>query len=101
MKLELERGDDSEIAAAAAQRPEQVGVLRFTRAQELALSRDHVGGYEVVDRQPELAGRPAKTAAQGKSGNASGRIDAKRRHEPEGLRLPIEIAESSAWLDMS
>ncbi len=40
---ELERGHDAEIAAAAADRPEQVGMFARARMAQLAVGGDHVG----------------------------------------------------------
>ena len=50
-----ERGDDAEVAAAAAQRPEQIGVLVRARGDRAAVGQHHVGLEQVVDRQPVLA----------------------------------------------
>jgi hypothetical protein len=62
---ELELGDHAEVAAAAAQRPEQVRVLLRAGPQHLAGGGDDLGGQQVVTRQPELRGEPAEPAAQG------------------------------------
>ena len=43
MKLKLERTDDSEISTAAAQAPEQVGILRCARSEKVSIGRDYVG----------------------------------------------------------
>ena len=64
MELELEPRDDAEVAAAAAQAPEQVGVLRLARVDEPAVGGDDVGADEVVAREPELPHRPADAAAE-------------------------------------
>jgi hypothetical protein len=44
MELKLKRRDDAEVAAAAAQRPEQILMLLRACPDEFAVSRDHVGG---------------------------------------------------------
>src|SRR3546814_4155031 len=51
VEAEFERGDHAEVAAAAPQRPEQVGVLVLRRPQPLALGRHDVDGEQVVDRE--------------------------------------------------
>jgi hypothetical protein len=49
VQAQLEGGDDAEVAAAAAQRPEQVGVLVGRGADSAAVGQHHLGGDEVVD----------------------------------------------------
>jgi hypothetical protein len=39
---EQKAGDNAEIAATAAQRPEQVGVLRFRRGDEAAVGQHYI-----------------------------------------------------------
>src|SRR3989442_8189740 len=48
VKLELKRGDDTEVAASPAEGPEQVFVLLLARDHELPVCRHHVGGDQVV-----------------------------------------------------
>jgi hypothetical protein len=55
----------AEVAAAAADRPEQVGVRLGVDTQELALRRDDVGGEQVVDRETVGPDEVADTAAEG------------------------------------
>ncbi len=55
VELILEGRHDAEIAAAAAQRPEQVGILLGACLPQLAIGRDHLGRYQVVDRQAMLS----------------------------------------------
>ena len=69
MDGELDRGHDAEVAAAAAQRPEQVGVMLVVGTHE-----GPVGGHELqrcdgVRLQPVLAGQPAHAAAQRVAGD--------------------------------
>ena len=54
MQRELERGDDTEVAPTASQRPEQVGVVVDGCSDDVTLGRDHFGGEQVVDREPEF-----------------------------------------------
>src|SRR5262245_63446936 len=84
MELELERGHDAEIAAAAPQRPEQVRVLSSAHVQELAVGRDDVSREQIVDGQSELARGPAEAAAQREAGDA-GRSE-ERASELQSLR---------------
>jgi hypothetical protein len=45
----LERGDDTEVAAGAAQRPEQVGMVFVVGADECSVREDDLGGEDMVD----------------------------------------------------
>ena len=61
VQLELEAGDHAEVAAAAADRPEQVGVLVGAGAHRLAVGGHDVGGEQVVDGHAELAARSSRS----------------------------------------
>src|SRR5262249_10512737 len=65
VEAELERGDHAEVAAAASQRPEQIGVRILGRPQQLAGGRHDVDGEEVVYREAVLAHQPADATAEG------------------------------------
>jgi hypothetical protein len=75
MQGELERGHDAEVAAAAPQRPQQVGVLVRAGAHQLSVGGHELGGEQVVAGEPVLALEPARAAAQREPGHA-GRGDA-------------------------
>ena len=70
VQLELERGDDPEVAAAAAQRPEQVGVLVGADPAHRAVSGDDLERDHVVAGQAVLAHQPADAPAERESGDA-------------------------------
>ena len=55
LQLVLERGHDTEVAAAPAKAPEQIGVHVLVRHQEPAVRGDDVGGDQVVAGQAEPA----------------------------------------------
>jgi hypothetical protein len=101
MEPELEAGDDAEVAAAAAQRPEKIGVLGGAGAHHFAGRRHDLGRLQVVDGHPVLAAQPAEAAAQRQPGKAGGRVDADRRGETVGLGGCVEIREQGAGLDES
>ena len=61
---ELEARRDAEVAAAPADRPEQVGVVVGIDAQQLAVGGHDLGGEQVVDRQAVLADEEADAAAE-------------------------------------
>src|SRR4051794_31695147 len=50
-----EPGDDAEVAAPAAQCPEQVGVPVLVGGEHAAVGGDHLGGEQVVAGQPVAA----------------------------------------------
>jgi hypothetical protein len=63
--LEFELGDDAKISAAAANRPEKIRIVSFTRSYFLTVGGDHVDGDEIVDGHAIFAGQPAESPAQG------------------------------------
>ena len=99
VKAKLELGDDPEVAAAAAQAPEEVGVLGLARRDELAVGGDQVDGEQLVDRQPVLSMKPADAAAERQAGDAGVGDDPARGREPERLGLAVELAPEHAGLD--
>jgi hypothetical protein len=64
VQAELEFGDHAEVAAAAADRPEQVRVLLRCSPLDPPVRGDHLGRGEVVDAQPGLAGQPPHAATE-------------------------------------
>ncbi len=100
MQPEPEGRDDAEIAAAAADRPEQVRVLLRARMHDRAVGRHQLGREQVVDRQPVLARDPAEAAAERQPGDPGRRVDARRHGEPVELRLAVDIAERRAGIDL-
>ena len=99
VKLELEGGDYSKIAAPAAERPKQVRILRRAGPHQMALGGDDVGRKEIVDRQTEFARDPAKAAAERQPRNAGGRIDPGGQRQAEGLCLLVEVRQRGPRLD--
>ena len=85
VQLEQEAGDDAEIAAAAAQRPEQVGVLLLAGGDEAAVGEHDIGLEQIVDGQAIFARQIAVPAAQRQAGDAGGGNDARRHGQPEGM----------------
>ena len=91
MELELERGHNSEIAAPAAQGPQQVGIRRRIGANHCSVSRNDLSGDEIVDAQPEFSPKIAETAAEGETSDDCFRDIASRRSQAEELRLAIDV----------
>ena len=88
----LEIGDDPEVPAATAQRPEEIRALRVARADELTFRRDDicreqaVAGHAIGTTQPPLA------TTEREPGDTGRRHDSSRDGEAERLRLAIEVA---------
>ena len=64
---EVESGDDAEVAAAAADGPEQVRVLVSRDVPDATVSGDHFRRHQVVHRQSVLPGQPPHPAAEGQA----------------------------------
>ena len=65
VQLELEGGDDPEVAAAAAERPEQVRVLVVLAVTDLAVGGDHLGREQVVDGRGRSRGSDSRCRRPG------------------------------------
>jgi hypothetical protein len=98
VQAKLELGDDAEVAAAAAQAPEEVGVLLCARLHELTVGGDQVHRNELVDRQAVLALKPADAAAESQASDPGVGDDPTGRREPERLRLAVQLAPEDAGL---
>jgi hypothetical protein len=94
----LERGDDAEVAAAAADGPEEVGVLLLARGEDLALRGHDVRGHEVVDGGAVLAHQPADPSAERQARDPGVGDDPADRRQPEVLRLAVELSPEHAGL---
>jgi hypothetical protein len=57
---------------AAAEPPEQLGVLVVARAYHFARGNDQLGGDQVVSSESVLGGEAADAAAEGKAGDSGG-----------------------------
>ena len=98
MQRVLQRRGNAEVAAAAAQRPEQVAVLLGAGMDQMAFSGDHVGGDEVVAGKAVLAQQPADAPAQREPAKPGGGDQAAGRGQAERLRLVVEIGPRSPAL---
>src|SRR5690606_29734079 len=91
--------DDADVAAAAAQRPEQVGVRVGAGFDQATVGGDDVGFDQVVEREAEAAREVAEAAAEGEPGHAGGRDDAGGRGQAEGMRGVVDVAPERATAD--
>src|SRR6185437_16360982 len=98
MEAELELGYHPEVPAAAAKTPEQVRVLRFARAQDLAISGYDLEAGDVVACQSNPPGKPAHAPTEGQAADPGVRDVAGRGGQPERLGGSIEGAEQRAAL---
>ena len=100
VQLELELRHDREVAAAAAQRPEQVGVLLLGRHQHVTGGCHDAGGEQVVDRQPVLAAQPPHAAAEREPTDAGVADQPDRHRQPVRLGGGVQVAEQRPAADL-
>ena len=96
---ELERGHHAEVAAAAAQRPEQVrrSRPRWPRANRPSAVTTSAE-TRLSQRQPEPAGEVADAAAEGEPADAGGGDDPAGGGQAEGVGRGVEVAPGGAAL---
>ena len=87
----LERRDDAEVAAAAADSPEEVRVLALACRQDVAGGRDDARGDQVVRCGAELPHQPTEPPAQREAGNACRRDRSSGDRQPMLLRRSVEL----------
>ena len=93
MQPELEGGDDAEIAAAAADGPEEVRIFTLAGVQQPAVCGGNFYGLQVVDGQTELAHQPSYATARGQSADASVGGGAHGGRQPNGLGGAVHLPE--------
>ncbi len=98
MQVEFQRRGDAEVAAAAANRPEEIGVLAGAGAAHAAVGHHHLGRSQVVEREPVLRHQPADAAAKRQAGDARARHDAAGGRESVQLRLAVQLFPQHAAL---
>ena len=97
---QVETRHDAEVAAAAPQPPEQVGVLVGRRPDQLTVGGHHLVPEGVVAGQPKLPTQPTDTAAERQPADTRVRHDPRRRRQPERLRRRVERAEQRPALHL-
>ena len=98
VQLVFEAGDDTEVAAAAAQSPEEIAVLVFRRAHDRAVGGDEIHRCDVVRRPAEPPGEISEAAAKRQAGAAGVRDESEDRGQAMKLCLAIDIAEEAPGL---
>ena len=71
MQRHLKGGDDRKAPAAAAQRPEEVGLALGIDAQRVAGGGDDLEGHDLVGRQPVQAAQPADATTEAQAGHVT------------------------------
>ena len=99
MRLEQEARHHAKVAAAAAQGPEEIGVLALAGRDKTAIGQDDVRLEQVVDRQAVLAREVARAPAEGEARDAGGRDDAKGHGQAERVGGVIDVARRAAGID--
>jgi hypothetical protein len=89
LELELDRGDDAE-AAAAAQRPELVGLVIVVGADVLAVGGHELDRGQAIDLKPVTAPEPAESAAERVAGDAE--VSARSLRGPRGRARPRALS---------
>jgi hypothetical protein len=64
MGLEQEAGDNAEVPASAANRPEQIGMLTPACGDESSIGEHDIGLEQVINRQAVLAGQITRAATE-------------------------------------
>ena len=99
MQPEREGCDDAKIAAAAAKRPEQIGIFVGARFYKFAVGQDHIDREQIIDAQSAFSGEMTDAAAQGQSADASCRNDSAWRSESERVGGVINVAPDASAAD--
>jgi hypothetical protein len=92
---ELDGGHDAEVPAAAAQCPEQLGLVLGVDADQLAVGGDELEGRDGVGLQPVLAREPAHAATERVAGDA----DVGRRAVQPGQAVGRQARRDAVPLD--
>jgi hypothetical protein len=98
-QLQLDRGDDAEAAAAAAQRPEQVGLVLAVGAHELAVGGHQLDRVHMVGGQAVLTAEKAHPTAERVADYADVGRGARQRGEPVPGRGLDDLEPDRSRLD--
>ena len=93
VQLVLELGHHAEVAAAAAQGPEEVFLIVGTGSAHFTIGRDDLGGAQIVDRQAMFAVQASEAAPERVPANPRVRDDARCCDETGLERCRIQRIE--------
>lgn len=96
---EAEAGDGAEVAATAAQSPEEISVLVRPGPPQLPVGGHDVDLLQVVDGPPKLPAEVTETPSEGEPGDAGERDEAQDGGKAIGLGGAIDVAEKTARAD--
>ena len=91
MQLERELGDDAEVATAAAERPEELGILCLARRDDGPVGGDDGRCKQIVEREPERRAQMPETPAERQAGDARVAEGPAGRRETVNLTRRIEV----------
>jgi hypothetical protein len=94
-----ELGDDTEVASAPTETPEELGLLDLARRGPPAIRQHDAGLDEVVARQAEAAREPPDTSAQRKSPDAGVGDETCRCRQSMSLAALVQVTEQSTATD--
>ena len=98
MNVVLERRRNPEVAAAAANCPEQIRVLVGARVCDAGVRHHDLGRPEVIERQTVLRHQPTQTATERQPGDARAPDDTAGRRQTVDLRFAIELGPEDTTL---
>ena len=91
MQLERELRDDAEVATAAAERPEELGILCLARGDDGPVGGDDGRCKQIVEREPERRAQMPETPAERQAGDACVAEGPAGRRETVNLTRRIEV----------
>jgi hypothetical protein len=101
MEAEGEPGRHAEVAATAAEPPQQFGRLLLVGENHVSSGRDDLGGDQVVAGEAVLRGEVADPTAERKPSDSGRPNDAAGRDQAAGLRRGVEVEPGRAALGAS
>ena len=96
MQVVLEGGGDAEVAAAAAQPPEKLGLAARVDADPVRVGGDEVDGAQVVDGEPVPAHEVSDPAAERQPADPDAADGAARGGQPVPLRGEVQFRPDHA-----
>ena len=91
MEAEVQPRRDTEVAASAAERPEQLRVLLRSREDDRSVGRHQLRTHEVVAGEAVLRGEVPDATAEREPAHARRADDAPGRDQAERLRRRVEV----------
>ena len=98
VQREFHRSHDTEVAAAAPQSPEQVGVLFGAGMHETAVRRDDICADKAVAGEAVATHQPTEAAAEREPADPRGRDEPAGDRQAEGLCFVVEVGPGGTAL---